>query len=61
MQSYVKAASEFSREDIVLELKLKALLLDATHHLNIVESLMDHNVTSVNDWHWQKQLRQISR
>lgn len=48
---------DWSDEDEVLELKLKALLLDAIHHINIVESLIENNVTSVNDWHWQKQLR----
>lgn len=48
---------DWSDEDEVLELKLKALLLDAIHHIDIVESLIENNVSSVNDWHWQKQLR----
>ncbi|XP_074038391.1 dynein cytoplasmic heavy chain beethoven [Leptinotarsa decemlineata] len=43
--------------DILLELKLKALLLDTIHHISVLEELMSNNVTKVSDWIWQKQLR----
>ncbi|XP_017783105.1 PREDICTED: cytoplasmic dynein 2 heavy chain 1 [Nicrophorus vespilloides] len=41
----------------VLELKLKALLLDTIHHLSVIDDLKDNNVTNIKDWDWQKQLR----
>ena len=45
----------------VLELKLKALILDTIHHITIVEELMDNKVKSVDDWLWKKQLRYYMR
>lgn len=45
------------REVNVLELKLKALLLDTIHHIHIIEQLTEANVTKITDWAWQKQLR----
>lgn len=41
----------------VLHLKLKALLLDTIHHINVIEHLLDADVNKANDWMWQKQLR----
>lgn len=41
----------------VLELKLKALVLDTIHHISVVEGLAEAKVTSVDDWEWKKQLR----
>lgn len=38
-------------------LKLKALVLDITHNMEVVEQLIEHNVTALSDWCWQKQLR----
>ncbi|XP_056634261.1 cytoplasmic dynein 2 heavy chain 1 [Diorhabda sublineata] len=43
--------------DNVLELKLKALLLDTIHHITVLGELMENNVTKVSEWTWQKQLR----
>lgn len=40
-----------------LELKLKSLLLDTIHHIEIVKKLIVQRVSSVDDWTWQKQLR----
>jgi dynein heavy chain 2 len=42
----------------VLELKLKDLILDLIHQIDILESLMTERTRNVNDWAWQKQLRQ---
>ncbi|CAI9737451.1 cytoplasmic dynein 2 heavy chain 1-like isoform X1 [Octopus vulgaris] len=47
-------------EDI-LELKLKALILDMVHGIDVIQQLMAANVTSVTDWHWQKQLRYYTK
>lgn len=53
-----KSAEDGKKENsIILEHKLKALLLDTIHHINVIEELIDANVTDVNDWIWQKQLR----
>ncbi|OQR74458.1 cytoplasmic dynein 2 heavy chain 1-like, partial [Tropilaelaps mercedesae] len=38
-------------------LKLKALVLDIIHNIDIVEQLIEHKVTLLSDWRWQKQLR----
>ena len=42
---------------VVMELKLKALILDAVHNIDVVKLLIDRGVSSVNNWSWQKQLR----
>ncbi|RZC33069.1 cytoplasmic dynein 2 heavy chain 1 [Asbolus verrucosus] len=44
-------------ESNTLELKLKALLLDTIHHIDVLGELLDVNITKVTDWAWQKQLR----
>lgn len=41
----------------VLELKLKALILDLIHFIDIIDQLQKDNVRSTGDWVWQKQLR----
>jgi len=43
----------------VLELKLKSLILDTIHFIDVVHVLIDGTITvsSVGDWLWQKQLR----
>jgi len=41
----------------VLELKLKALILDTIHNIEVVEQLNTSSLTDVADWQWQKQLR----
>ena len=44
-------------ESRVLELKLKALILDTIHSIDVVQKLIEHGVKSVDEWMWQKQLR----
>ncbi|XP_053164065.1 cytoplasmic dynein 2 heavy chain 1 isoform X1 [Hemicordylus capensis] len=44
-------------ESGILELKLKALILDIIHNIDIVRQLNEAQVTSVDDWAWKKQLR----
>lgn len=41
----------------VLQLKLKALILDLIHHIDVVEQLSEAKVKSTGAWTWQKQLR----
>ena len=41
----------------VLELKLKALILDTIHAIDVVQQLIRFGIKSVDEWMWQKQLR----
>ncbi|MFT7803200.1 cytoplasmic dynein 2 heavy chain 1 [Arapaima gigas] len=41
----------------VLQLKLKALILDVIHNLDVVRHLQEAQVRSVDSWAWRKQLR----
>ena len=49
-----------STEARVLELKLKALILDTIHNIDVVQILMANNTNNSNDWTWQKQLRYVT-
>ena len=42
---------------VVMELKLKALILDTVHSIEVLKTLISEGVTDVSSWHWQKQLR----
>lgn len=44
-------------QEKVQELKLKDLILDIIHEMDVVEYLIDNKTGSVADWGWQKQLR----
>jgi len=59
---YTKLELEWAEGDadgdsLELELKLKALLLDTIHHMSVVEHLIGVNVSSSQEWSWQRQLR----
>ncbi|XP_077154625.1 cytoplasmic dynein 2 heavy chain 1 isoform X4 [Ranitomeya variabilis] len=41
----------------ILELKLKALILDVIHNIDVVKQLIQAQTHSVDDWAWKKQLR----
>ena len=55
MYIYIQASDQCST--IVMELKLKALILDAVHNIEIVRMLLSHVNVGVSSWQWQKQLR----
>lgn len=44
-------------ESSVLQLKLKALILDIIHNINVVKQLNQAGVSSLDAWAWKKQLR----
>ncbi|XP_038123892.1 cytoplasmic dynein 2 heavy chain 1 [Cyprinodon tularosa] len=44
-------------ESSVLQLKLKALILDIIHNISVVKQLNQAGVTRTDDWAWKKQLR----
>ena len=41
----------------VLELKLKALILDQIHAIDVIDKIMVEGVTRLEQWEWNKQLR----
>ncbi|XP_070553238.1 cytoplasmic dynein 2 heavy chain 1-like isoform X2 [Ptychodera flava] len=45
----------------VLELKLKALILDIIHSIDVINKLLEEGVRNHLDWQWQKQLRYYLR
>ena len=60
LESYTATEINHESSDVdatVLELKLKALILDTIHFIDVVEQLQKDNAKSVEDWAWQKQLR----
>ncbi|XP_068628065.1 cytoplasmic dynein 2 heavy chain 1 [Battus philenor] len=52
--SYYAAAEV---EDECEKQKRQALILQCAHYTTVVRTLIDHNITSTDDWLWQKQLR----
>ena len=57
LDTYTSVEFEEDKESKVLELKLKALILDTIHHIDIVKKLLQSKVWSLDHWLWQKQLR----
>lgn len=41
----------------LVQLKLKAMILDLIHHIEVVDQLARHRVQTLLDWHWHKQLK----
>uniref|UniRef100_A0AAV2J329 Cytoplasmic dynein 2 heavy chain 1 n=1 Tax=Knipowitschia caucasica TaxID=637954 RepID=A0AAV2J329_KNICA len=50
-------AVDTSADASVLQLKLKALILDIIHNISVVKQLIQEGVTSASVWTWKKQLR----
>ena len=44
-------------ETKVLQLKLKALILDTVHYIDVVDQLIEEDVKTLDEWDWKKQLR----
>lgn len=44
-------------DDNLLDLKIKALVLDLIHNIEVVELFIASDIKSTSDWLWQKQLR----
>jgi dynein heavy chain 2 len=42
---------------LLTQLKLKALILDLIHHIDVMDQLIAHGVDDLGDWHWFRQLR----
>ncbi|EPY23831.1 hypothetical protein AGDE_12756 [Angomonas deanei] len=46
-----------SNSDALIGIKLKALIMDLIHNIDVVELLIANNVEKETDWYWKKQLR----
>ena len=57
LDSYTSTELEDDENSKVLQLKLKALVLDIIHYIDIVKLLDENRVKSIGHWLWQKQLR----
>ena len=49
--------SDEGDESALLQSKIKALVMDLIHNIDVVRQLSEAKVTSVDSWVWQKQLR----
>ena len=41
----------------LLSLKMKALVMDLIHHMDVLDQLMASGCAALGDWAWRKQLR----
>ena len=41
----------------IMQLKVKALIMDIIHSMDVVDQLVAKDVKDINSWHWQRQLR----
>ena len=59
LQAQLRELTSFSatNTDSVMELKLKALIMDLIHSIEVVDLLMRNNIDKETDWLWRKQLR----
>ena len=62
LESYTDVDLEDASSDTqthVLDLKLKALILDTIHAIDVVQQLMQAGTRSPAEWMWNKQLRYL--
>ncbi|KAJ3280883.1 Cytoplasmic dynein 2 heavy chain 1, partial [Borealophlyctis nickersoniae] len=57
LTTFDTSAIEDPTDRHVVELKIKSLILDIIHFIDVVRQLQDAKVTSLEDWAWQRQLR----
>lgn len=43
--------------DALMLIKVKSLILDLIHNMEVTECLTENKVSSVHDWHWHRQLK----
>lgn len=54
---YGLTSSDTDMSDNLLQLKIKALVLDIVHQIDVVDQLLKKRATKTTDWTWKKQLR----
>ena len=53
----LKEYTSYETDVELLSLKMKALVMDLIHHIDVVDQQLAANTTSATDWAWRKQLR----
>lgn len=53
----VYSEKKLKNDDLLFRSKLGAILVDLVHHVSIIESLIQNNVTNTQDWKWLQQLK----
>jgi len=49
--------TNLTTNNTLLALKIKALVMDLIHHIDVLKQLIRDKITTVDAWSWQKQLR----
>ena len=57
LDKYTSVDYTKSSDSNLLDLKLKALIMDVIHYVDVVEQLTNENCRATGDWPWQRQLR----
>lgn len=59
LQAQLRELTSFSARntDAVMDLKLKALIMDLIHNIEVADMLAREQITQDSDWLWRKQLR----
>ncbi|KAJ3416777.1 Cytoplasmic dynein 2 heavy chain 1 [Chytridiales sp. JEL 0842] len=57
LTSFDCSSVEDNTERHVLEMKIKSLVLDCIHFIDVIKQLQDSKAVSINDWAWLRQLR----
>jgi dynein heavy chain 2 len=48
---------EDKTERCVLDLKVKSLILDVIHFIDVINQLKEQDISNIHDWKWRKQIR----
>ncbi|CAB3410628.1 unnamed protein product [Caenorhabditis bovis] len=57
LQDKLKTYTNMKVDDKVSQLKLKSLILDLIHHIDVMDQLISNRADSTGCWTWQRQLR----
>uniref|UniRef100_A0A1I7UMZ6 Cytoplasmic dynein 2 heavy chain 1 n=1 Tax=Caenorhabditis tropicalis TaxID=1561998 RepID=A0A1I7UMZ6_9PELO len=53
----LKTYTNMKVDDKVADLKLKSLILDLIHHIDVIDQLISNKASATSCWTWQRQLR----
>jgi dynein heavy chain 2 len=60
-KKYSATLTEYTSFDLsgdpLVQIKIKSLIFDLVHFIDVIEQLQKTDVNNINDWKWQKQLR----
>lgn len=52
-----QTTTQTGTDNHLVQIKIRALLLDLVYQTTTIEYLLKHNVTNLHDWHWLQQLK----